>query len=193
MQRRVRFHSRRADVFLRQGLQERAQAVQKLQSKSRAGQQRIKFDERPARRDQNRLLAMWQRNDSSLQTHPGSSRLLPRVLPAAARDGHFPGGRIGLAASSRSDAGTEANQSVTLQGQGGPSRDSGHPGFFLRTVANHRDQSYNFAPYHSAVILSAAKDLSVYSYRAAIIEQPSRTAPTGLRTRVTEPSADIAA
>jgi hypothetical protein len=97
------------------------------------------------------------------------------VLPAAARDGHFPGGRIGLAASSRSDAGTEANQSVTLQGQGGPSRDSGHPGFFLRTVANHRDQSYNFAPYHSAVILSAAKDLSVQSHRVAIISQLSMT------------------
>src|ERR1700751_2910482 len=99
MQRRVCFHSRRADVFLRQGFQERAQAVQKLQSKSRAGQQRVEFDERPARRNQNRLLAMWKRNNSSLQATPGSARLLPRMLPAAARDGHFPGGRYGLAAA----------------------------------------------------------------------------------------------
>src|SRR5260370_42024321 len=80
MRRRVRLHRRRTNVLRRQGLQERAQAMQGVQVP--AGGRR-KLRRLRARRNQNHLLAVREGNDGSLQADAGSPGVLPRVFPAA--------------------------------------------------------------------------------------------------------------
>jgi len=67
---------------------ERAQAVQKLQSETGARRQRCLSAGRFLTiRNENHLLAVRERNYSSLQADSGQARFLPRMFSAAARDG----------------------------------------------------------------------------------------------------------
>src|SRR5712691_9504759 len=84
MRRRVRLHRWRTNVLRRQGLQERAQAMQGVQVP--AGGRR-KLRRLRARRNQNHLLTVREGNDGSLQADAGSPGVLPRVFPAAPSPG----------------------------------------------------------------------------------------------------------
>src|SRR6266705_4050737 len=83
MRRGVCVHRRRTDVFCRQRLQERTKALQKLQSKTGRGRRRRgRTRVANARGNEDKLLAMWEGNDSSLPADAGTTGLLPRMLPA---------------------------------------------------------------------------------------------------------------
>src|ERR1700722_8817384 len=85
MQSGVCFHRRRTDVFRRQGLQKRAQAVQGLQSQAVSEPGSKSRDEQlPTGGNQNDLLAVRKGNYRSFPPDAGSARVLPRMFSAAA-------------------------------------------------------------------------------------------------------------
>ena len=67
--------------FADKGFKNEPKRCKACKSKPRAGHGTARVRRPPTRRNQNRLLAVRQGNDRSLQAHPGTSRLLPRVLP----------------------------------------------------------------------------------------------------------------
>jgi hypothetical protein len=83
MQSGVCLHRRRADVFRRQGFQERAQAVQGLQSQA-LSEPGPKHQYLPTSGNQNDLLAVRKGNHSSFPPDAGTARVLPRMFPTAA-------------------------------------------------------------------------------------------------------------
>src|SRR5712692_3925344 len=82
----VCLHRRRADVLRRQGLQERAQAVQELQIETRSGRE-LGLGELSTLGNENDLFAVREGNHGALQAHAGSAGLLPRMIPTAAVNG----------------------------------------------------------------------------------------------------------
>jgi hypothetical protein len=86
MRSRIRIYRRRTDVFRGQGFQERAEAVQGVQSKSRAGR-RNGLWKRSTGRDKDSLLAVWERDDRPFQADSRPSRILPRMLSTQAGGG----------------------------------------------------------------------------------------------------------
>src|SRR5258708_17653384 len=81
----VCLHRRRADVFRRQGFQERAQAVQGLQGQTRSERgSRPRCQYLPTGGNKDDLLAVRKGNHSSFPPDAGAARVLPRMFPAAA-------------------------------------------------------------------------------------------------------------
>jgi hypothetical protein len=87
MRRRVCIYRRRTNVFRRQRLQERAQALQRLQSETGRGRRWRRARLTDALGNEDKLFAVREGNHGSLPAHAGPPGFLPGMLPAAKSDG----------------------------------------------------------------------------------------------------------